>query len=580
PQQPLQSHETVDLETWLSPLMFTPGFGSPSTCAEDGVASVAQTADPLQTMITPVITGDTAFAHCASTAMVLTPESIAPQHESYARSPADFATTSPMGSSTLPRTGGQADCYKTYPQDAVGYIGSSEGVADALLAAIAAAGGGGDLNKLQAEASRVPGFMHALGHQTLVHQVNPSNAATASAVGRQGAALAASEIDRRPSMFQGSVQGRRNGHNPPRTTAAHYCEHSNAPSPPSMQNFHIYFPSLCGVSGMRPSDIPDGGGRWPYVTHPDTLSISRPQLSITNRPMLPTPVIAVPGDSAYNTMYDAASTAASAAASAEGAGACFIADSSGYGDTCAPPLQYIHFLPASCASSVAGEDDIHSEQQSLPGSTLCASAAAVTRCASSASSSAALINDSKLYNCRNSNAPRATGGNSSTQGARKRKYPSLDTSDPGTSDSVHRRQLSAVRGCAKRRKSTRGNNKEIAADDDDDSSTASKSRFRLNDDQKRCFYKWIVKNINSPYPSEDDRENDLAIEGISKQRFKWWFSNHRHRSLKVVTGEDGSTSFVPRLSFYKACAKLGVELDWEIPDDISAMLDTNNTRSK
>ncbi|KAJ2841472.1 hypothetical protein GGI22_007879, partial [Coemansia erecta] len=113
---------------------------------------------------------------------------------------------------------------------------------------------------------------------------------------------------------------------------------------------------------------------------------------------------------------------------------------------------------------------------------------------------------------------------------------------------------------------------------DESSSTASRPRFRLSDDQKRCFYTWIVKNINNPYPSEDDRENDLAVEGISKQRFKWWFSNHRHRSLEAVVGEDGSTSFVPRLSFYKACAKLGVELDWEIPEDISAKLE-NNTHS-
>ncbi|KAJ2841498.1 hypothetical protein GGI22_007867, partial [Coemansia erecta] len=304
PQQQLQSHETVDLETWLSPLMFTPGFGSPSTCVEDGIASVVQTADPLQSMMTPVITGDAAFAHCASTAMVPTPESIALQHESYVRSPVDFATTLPMGSSMLPRTVGQADCYKTYPQDAAGYMGGSEETAGALLAAIAAAaaaaaaagGERGDLNKLQAEASRVPGFMHALGHQTLVHQVNPSSAATASVVGRQGAALAASEIDRRPSMFQGSVPSRRNGHSSPGAASAHYCEQPSASSPPSMQNFHMHFPSFCGASGMRLSDIPDGGGRWPYVTHPDSLSISRPQLSISNRPMLPTPIVAVAGD--------------------------------------------------------------------------------------------------------------------------------------------------------------------------------------------------------------------------------------------------------------------------------------------
>ncbi|KAJ2658272.1 hypothetical protein IWW48_004128 [Coemansia sp. RSA 1200] len=109
-----------------------------------------------------------------------------------------------------------------------------------------------------------------------------------------------------------------------------------------------------------------------------------------------------------------------------------------------------------------------------------------------------------------------------------------------------------------------------------DSSTlcagATKSRYRLNNDQKRCFYQWLVKNIDNPYPQETDRNSDLAIEEISKQRFKWWFSNHRHRSLQPVEDENGVKKFVPRLAFYKTCAKLGVEIDWEIPPDIRAKL--------
>ncbi|KAJ2652900.1 hypothetical protein GGH99_007570, partial [Coemansia sp. RSA 1285] len=95
----------------------------------------------------------------------------------------------------------------------------------------------------------------------------------------------------------------------------------------------------------------------------------------------------------------------------------------------------------------------------------------------------------------------------------------------------------------------------------------------------RCFYQWLVKNIDNPYPQETDRNSDLAIQEISKQRFKWWFSNHRHRSLRPVQDENGAKKFIPRLAFYKTCAKLGVEIDWEIPLDIREKLNAMRSSS-
>ncbi|KAJ2516784.1 hypothetical protein H4217_004364 [Coemansia sp. RSA 1939] len=118
-----------------------------------------------------------------------------------------------------------------------------------------------------------------------------------------------------------------------------------------------------------------------------------------------------------------------------------------------------------------------------------------------------------------------------------------------------------------------------AADSSTSCAGAAKSRYRLNNDQKRCFYQWLVKNIDNPYPQETDRNSDLAIQEISKQRFKWWFSNHRHRSLRPVQDENGAKKFIPRLAFYKTCAKLGVEIDWEIPLDIREKLNAMRSSS-
>ncbi|KAJ2655537.1 DNA binding [Coemansia sp. RSA 1199] len=100
----------------------------------------------------------------------------------------------------------------------------------------------------------------------------------------------------------------------------------------------------------------------------------------------------------------------------------------------------------------------------------------------------------------------------------------------------------------------------------------SRKRKTLSDTQKRRFYTWLINNIDNPYPNDDERMNELCGDGISKTNFKWWFSNHRHRSLQHCVGEDGRRTFKAKLPFYKACIRLGIDIPWEIPEDIQALL--------
>ncbi|KAJ2498213.1 hypothetical protein GGH96_004524 [Coemansia sp. RSA 1972] len=100
----------------------------------------------------------------------------------------------------------------------------------------------------------------------------------------------------------------------------------------------------------------------------------------------------------------------------------------------------------------------------------------------------------------------------------------------------------------------------------------SRKRKTLSDDQKRRYYTWLINNIDNPYPNDDERTKELCGDDISKTNFKWWFSNHRHRSLEHCVGEDGRRTFKAKLPFYKACIRLGIDIPWEIPEDIQALL--------
>ncbi|KAJ2803675.1 hypothetical protein H4R20_002800 [Coemansia guatemalensis] len=95
-----------------------------------------------------------------------------------------------------------------------------------------------------------------------------------------------------------------------------------------------------------------------------------------------------------------------------------------------------------------------------------------------------------------------------------------------------------------------------------------KKRKTRSSEQKRAFYVWLVENIHSPYPNDSERINELNIDCMSKQEFKWWFSNHRHRSLEQYFDDDGKKCFRAKVPFYKACCRLNIHIPWEIPPDI------------
>ncbi|KAJ1834779.1 hypothetical protein IWW55_002651 [Coemansia sp. RSA 2706] len=122
---------------------------------------------------------------------------------------------------------------------------------------------------------------------------------------------------------------------------------------------------------------------------------------------------------------------------------------------------------------------------------------------------------------------------------------------------------------------TRASLKRRRADEDPgDELLSSKIRKRktLSDEQRRAFYTWLINNLNNPYPSESERTNELNIDKLTKQKFKWWFSNHRHRSWDQCEDESGNRVFKARLPFYKACLRLGVKIPWDTPPDIQEKL--------
>ncbi|KAJ2616670.1 hypothetical protein H4S08_000672 [Coemansia sp. RSA 1365] len=95
-----------------------------------------------------------------------------------------------------------------------------------------------------------------------------------------------------------------------------------------------------------------------------------------------------------------------------------------------------------------------------------------------------------------------------------------------------------------------------------------KKRKTRSNEQKRAFYVWLVENIHSPYPNDSERIHELNIDCMSKQEFKWWFSNHRHRSLEQYFDDKGKKCFRAKMPFYKACCRLNIHIPWEIPPDI------------
>ncbi|KAJ2880870.1 hypothetical protein H4R27_004455 [Coemansia aciculifera] len=89
--------------------------------------------------------------------------------------------------------------------------------------------------------------------------------------------------------------------------------------------------------------------------------------------------------------------------------------------------------------------------------------------------------------------------------------------------------------------------------------------------QKTIFYKWIIDHIDHPFPTDKDRET-LCVDVFDKKDFYWWFSNHRHRNLECSVDERGKKIYTPKLTFYKTCQRLGLDMPWPVPEDIKRQL--------
>ncbi|KAJ2782324.1 hypothetical protein H4R18_002353 [Coemansia javaensis] len=92
----------------------------------------------------------------------------------------------------------------------------------------------------------------------------------------------------------------------------------------------------------------------------------------------------------------------------------------------------------------------------------------------------------------------------------------------------------------------------------------AKKRQTLTREQRTVLYKWLIDNIHHPYPKDSDR---IALTGgtMDRQRFKWWFSNHRHRNFRSPRSRDSGEGFTPLPVFIKSCRRLRIETPWDHP---------------
>ncbi|KAJ2825392.1 hypothetical protein FBU31_003728 [Coemansia sp. 'formosensis'] len=107
-------------------------------------------------------------------------------------------------------------------------------------------------------------------------------------------------------------------------------------------------------------------------------------------------------------------------------------------------------------------------------------------------------------------------------------------------------------------------------------SSKNRPRNTRSVSQKTIFYKWIIDHIDHPFPTDKDRE-ELSVDHFDKKDFYWWFSNHRHRNLECSVDARGKKIYAPKLTFYKTCQRLGLDMPWPIPDHIRCQLKRPST---
>ncbi|PRD21657.1 UNVERIFIED_CONTAM: Pknox1 [Trichonephila clavipes] len=62
-----------------------------------------------------------------------------------------------------------------------------------------------------------------------------------------------------------------------------------------------------------------------------------------------------------------------------------------------------------------------------------------------------------------------------------------------------------------------------------------RKRKSLPKSAKVILFDWLRKNVNNPYPSEDEKANLVAQTGLTLIQVNNWFINSRRRALKTWT---------------------------------------------
>ncbi|KAI7833189.1 hypothetical protein BX661DRAFT_179325 [Kickxella alabastrina] len=107
----------------------------------------------------------------------------------------------------------------------------------------------------------------------------------------------------------------------------------------------------------------------------------------------------------------------------------------------------------------------------------------------------------------------------------------------------------------------------------------SQPRNSISRMQKMEFYRWLIKNIHFPFPSEEDRLGQLAVDEISERKFKYWFANIRCRQFNKNRKANGEIFFVPNAKFYMSCLRLKLPIPQDIPNIFIDEIKRMNTRS-
>ncbi|KAJ2157615.1 hypothetical protein GGF46_004385 [Coemansia sp. RSA 552] len=93
-------------------------------------------------------------------------------------------------------------------------------------------------------------------------------------------------------------------------------------------------------------------------------------------------------------------------------------------------------------------------------------------------------------------------------------------------------------------------------------------RNSVSREQKICNYRWLLRNMRHPFPTEADRRGCLAVDDITQTQSKNWFANVRCRQFTKHRDAQGNIFFQPQAKFYESCQRLGLAIPADIPPEI------------